>query len=383
MFRFNPKRLVEARAYNKITGEELANLIGVKKQAISQFENNKVIPLYETVSRISDALHFPIEFFYENRTAILQGNTYFRAPFSSNKRDLNSQRIKTRFVAHIYGTLARYVDFCPYNVPHIENTLDIRTLAHNLRDYWGLGQEPITDVVGLMERNGIIMSEFATDSNKIDAFFQYGEINDVPYRCVVVGTEKNSFVRRQFSCAHELGHILLHENYKDIDELNREDFRKREDEANQFAAEFLLPREAFLRDLGVYTNKLNRYVDLKRKWRVSIAAMVRRAHDLNAINDNQYQYLMRQISQNGWRTKEPLDIYLPIKHPKAIKQAINIILLNNILTGKQLLQEISNDGISLSKNIVDEVLNLDPDTIVVSDSGNEANVVPFAQLKQK
>ena len=27
----------------------------------------------------------------------------------------------------------------------------------------------------------------------------------------VLGTEKPSFARRQFSCAHELGHIVLHE----------------------------------------------------------------------------------------------------------------------------------------------------------------------------
>ena len=383
MFEFNPTRLAEARAYSKITGEELANLIGVKKQAISQFENKKATPMYETVSRISDVLHFPVEFFYENRTSVLQGNTYFRAPFSSNKRDLNSQRIKTRFVAHIYGTLARYVDFCPYNVPRIENVTDIPGLARGLRDYWGLGQEPIPDIVSLMERNGIIMSEFATDSDRIDAFFQYGEINNIPYRCVVVGTEKNSYVRRQFSCAHELGHILLHENFEDLDGLNREDFRKREDEANQFAAEFLLPREPFLIDLGIYANKLNRYVEMKRKWRVSIAAMIMRAHSLHAVSDNQYQYLMRQVSQNGWRTSEPLDLYLPIKHPKAIKQAINLILLNDVLTGKQLLQEIARDGISLSKTIVDEVLNLDPDTIAIDESEADAKIIPFAQLRDK
>lgn len=380
---FNPTRLSEARAYNKMTGEELANLIGVKKQAISQFENKKANPEYETVCKISRELHFPVEYFYEDNLCVLQGNTYFRALFSSNKRDLNSQKIKARYVAQIYESLTQYVDFSPYNVPSFEDTSDIPSIAQKLRDYWGLGQEPISDMVGLMERNGIIMSEFATDSKKIDAFSQYGEINNIPYHCVVLGTEKLSFARRQFSCAHELGHIVLHEKFEDLSGINREDFRKREDEANLFAAEFLLPKKAFLADLQVYANRLQRYVELKRKWKVSIAAMVVRAHNLKAINDSQYQYLIRQISKNNWRTNEPLDDYLTVKHPKAIKQAINLILLNDVLTGKELLKQIANTGMTLPKVVVDEVINLEPDVIVIDQTDSDSNVIQFAQLKSR
>lgn len=376
---FNPKRLYEARIYNKITGEELANQIGVKKQSISIFENGKAMPEYLTVCKISEVLHFPIDFFYENNVVFTQGNTYFRALFSSNKKDLNSQIIKAKYVAYIHRTLSRFVDFCPYNVPSISDTSSILQVAKRLRDFWGLGQEPIPDIVGLLEKNGVVISEFATDSNKIDAFNQYGEINSIPYRCIVLGTEKSSFFRRQFSCAHELGHILLHEKYEDLTEISREDFRKREDEANHFASEFLLPKDAFLRDLGDYANKLSRYVELKRKWKVSISAMIVRAHDLNAINNNQYQYLMKQMAHNGWRQTEPLDDYMPIKHPKALKQAINLILLNDVLTGSQLLREIKKDGITLSKTIIDEVLNLDPDTIV--EDVDMLTNTSFAQLK--
>ena len=381
--KFNPSRLSEARTYSKMTGEELANSIGVKKQAISQFENGKATPEYKTVERISSVLKFPVNFFYEKDVPSLQGTTYFRAPFSSNKRDLDSQKVKARYVAHFYGTLAKYVDFHPYNVPAFEDVSDVASIAQKLRNYWGLGQEPISDMVALMERNGIIMSEFATDSKQIDAFTQYNEIGPLNYYCVVLGTEKPSFVRRQFSCAHELGHILLHEKYEDKSGINREDFRKQESEANRFAAEFLMPKEAFLLDLQVSANRLNRYIELKRKWKVSISAMVMRAHDLGAITDSQYQYLMRQIAKNGWRTTEPLDDYLPMRHPKALKQAVNIIILNNVLTGKELLSEIGREGVSLSKSVVDEVLNLEPDTIVVDEPNEDSNIISFAKLKSR
>ena len=59
--KFNPSRLSEARTYSKMTGEELANAIGVKKQAISQFENGKATPEYENVERISSILNFPVD----------------------------------------------------------------------------------------------------------------------------------------------------------------------------------------------------------------------------------------------------------------------------------------------------------------------------------
>ena len=60
-----------------------------------------------------------------------------------------------------------------------------------------------------------------------------------------------------------------------------------EEEANNFAAAFLLPKESFLADVMQYPNKLEFYVELKRKWKVSISAMIIRAFKLNAITHNQ------------------------------------------------------------------------------------------------
>lgn len=72
---------------------------------------------------------------------------------------------------------------------------------------------------------------------------------------------------------------------------------------------------------------------------------------------------MRQIFRNGWRTKEPLDEYMVVKRPKALKQAINMLLLNNYLSPKQIFALFSKYKLSLPKDVVDEVLNLDPDIL--------------------
>lgn len=361
-------RLNEARLYRKMTIEELASTVGVKKQAISQFENGKASPEFNTLRAISKTLNFPIRFFIEstgNEAAV--GNTYFRAPFSSNKKDLNSQRIKAKYVAYIQNCLSEYVDFPPLNLPSFDDSFnsveDIEYIARQARDFWGLGQEPIPDMVALLERNGIIVSEFSTEGRTIDAFYQYGELFGKEYYCVVLGTDKLTFARRQFNAAHELAHILLHEKNNDIDELDRTEFRRREDEANKFASAFLLPKEAFSQDIQPYCNKLNYYVDLKRKWKVSVAAMIVRAFDLEIISPNQYQYLMRQMSRNGWRTQEPLDEYMVVKRPKALKQAINMLLLNNYLSPSQIFGLFSKYHTTLPKDVIDEVLSLESDTL--------------------
>jgi Zn-dependent peptidase ImmA (M78 family)/DNA-binding XRE family transcriptional regulator len=374
MKRFNPNRLNEARIYRKMTMEQLATAVGINKQAISQFENGKTQPEFNTLHFISRELDFPISFFNETDSKDTStGNTYFRALFSSNKMDMKSQRIKAKYVAIIQNCLSEYIDFRPLNLPKNLNIGNIEILARQVRDFWGLGQEPINDMVLLLERNGVIVSEFSTEGKKIDAFFQYGEFLAKEYYCVILGTDKLTFSRRQFSAAHELGHILMHEKLNDLDDIDRDEYKRREEEANKFASAFLLPKEAFLEDVMKYANRLNYYIELKRKWKVSISAMIMRAFDLSAITSNQYQYLMKQISRNGWRTQEPLDDVMIVKHPKAIKQAINMLILNNKLTPNQIFNLFSKYGFSFSKDVIDEVLNLEPD-VLPEEAENESHI---------
>ena len=96
------------------------------------------------------------------------------------------------------------------------------------------------------------------------------------------------------------------------EENTKAEYKYMEEQAHDFASAILVPRDAFLADVSQYPNKLDFYVELKKKWRVSISAMIIRAFRLNAITHNQYQYLMKQLSKRGWRTKEPLDDIIKI-----------------------------------------------------------------------
>lgn len=364
--------------------DELAQAVGINKQSISQFENNKTSPEPMTLKKIADALSFPYSFFAEKDETITIGNTYFRALYSSRKKDLAAQEIKAKYLARIYGALSQKIKFRPLNLPSFENTegMSIENIANYVREYWGLGDAPIPNMVSLLERNGIIVGEFATESREIDAFYQYCEFNGNPTFCVILGTDKKSYYRRQFNCAHELGHIILHERYADLHELNREDFRKREDEANAFAAAFLLPAKAFGKDVSLYPNRLSYYVELKSKWNVSMMAMIIRAHGLNYVSDNQYTYLMRQMTAREYRQVEPLDNSVTYKHPQALKQAIELLRTKANYSNSEILSLFSDADFSLSSDVIEELLNLEKGSLAESCIHNDDNnIVEISTLR--
>lgn len=363
--KINCERLKEARLFRRMTMADLAQIVGINKQAISQFENCKNSPEPMTLRRIADALRFPYSFFVEADPPSTVGNTYFRALYSSKKKDLAAQQVKAKYLAKIHSVLSLKVKFKPLNLPDFgeDEIITIEEVATRTRQHWDLGDAPIPNMVALLERNGIIVGEFATESREIDAFYQYYEEDDYPTYCVILGTDKRSFYRRQFNCAHELGHILLHERYSDLNEIDKDEFREREDEANAFAAAFLLPAQAFGNDVAAYPNRLGHYIELKKKWNVSIMAMIMRAYALGYLSANQYSYLMRQMSTRGYRQTEPLDDSIEYKHPCALKQSINLLLSKGNMSGEDIMRFFAENKFSVSANVIEELLSLDEGTL--------------------
>ena len=223
-----------------------------------------------------------------------------------------------------------------------------------------------------MEKNGFKITSFDTENSKIDAFTQMQKVNNEVKYFIALGNDKNSAVRRHFDLAHELGHIMLHEWVEDTSTISREEYKKIENQANEFAGAFLLPRRGFLNDL-IYPNNLDSYVELKQKWKVSIGAMLIRAYKLNAITYNQYQYMIKQASKRGWRTCEPLDDKIPLSKPVLAKKALEMLIENNILTKPQVVEKIHNSGISISREEIEFLLGLEND--MLKEENNNTNII--------
>lgn len=343
---FNPKRFKQARLVRGYSIVELAKLIGVSKQAVSQYELGEAIPKAVTMMAIINALGFPKTFFYRDYKEHYVGNTFFRASTSATKRLREVQYNKAQLVSYIFSYLERYIEFPKYNLP---NTLKydgqhwnrdtIEQLAEDSRVHWGLSDLPINNIVNLIERNGMLVSSFTMDAQNMDAFCQPRQGRPL----IVFGNDKQSAVRRQFDGAHEIAHLLMHKDeVYNQENLSREEFNKMEEEANRFASAFLLPARAFERSIKSTT--LESYIELKKYWRVSIGAMLYRSRDLGIINDSRYTSLVKQMSMKKIRVREPLDDVIPIPEPQILKRSIEMLLENGVKNEQQLVQEIGMSG---------------------------------------
>lgn len=376
---FNGNRLKLARIYRNYSITDFARKIDVTKQAVLQYEQNEINPKPETEFKIITTLSFPREFFYqENIENINVNNTFFRALSTTKKIDLQTQEIKTEFIVIIYNFLRKYFNYPQLNLPNIELTDEnsIEDIAMEVRNYWNLGEEPIINMVNLLENNGIIVSTLNVENKKIDAFTQEHQIDNQKQYCVILSNDKQSNARRNFDAAHELGHIILHRNIEKLEEYTDEERKELEEEANNFAAAFLLPKNAFFNDLKNPTG-LEEYKELKRKWRVSIAAMIMRARQLNRLNNTQFLDLMKLMSYKKWRKNEPLDNEWKLQEVVLFKKSIDMLKSYNVLTENQIIYEIAKIGLPMYPEELEELLDLEKGSLIDKKKKNENVVIQF------
>jgi len=364
---FNSERLREAMLFREKTKTALAEEIGVSKQYIYKLEKGYK-PSFETLINISKVLGFPRQYFFQKDTAEIQiYETFFRSSSTLTKRARDAQEERITFISKIYAVLNKYVNFPALNIPKIDVELSVEEQAKQLREYWNIGDEPIKNIIYLLESNGVIVATTKSQSGSIDGYSSQRLHNNTKYSIVVLEDDSKPFVRRQFSAAHELGHIINHHDMKYI--FERDEEREIENTANDFASAFLLPKKAFLADLE-YPKELSAYVNLKKKWNVSISAMIRRAKDLERISQNTYVSLNKRININNWRKIEPLDLEIPIKDPSSLRKSVELLLSEKIFTAKTLLQEFEENGLKLTVEMIEELLNLEEGTLQYQETEN-------------
>ncbi|MBX4266483.1 XRE family transcriptional regulator [Clostridium estertheticum] len=382
---FNGERLKSARVYRGLTVAELAEKLELQRQTVSMYENNKLNnPELTTIANMSRVLGFPKKFFLENDESILKnGSTYFRALLTTSKKYRNEQIQKVDFIARIYRYLNDYIEFPLTNLPQ-ENYESSEAAAISLRKFWNLGDKPVDNIIYLVEENGILVTMFDTNTGDIDAFSQLITVDKLETYLIGCSRNKGTAARIHFDVAHELGHILLHEWSEDIETLSKDEFKEKEKEANAFASAFLLPRNAFIKDVGVYADNLAYYVELKKKWKVSISAMIRRSYNLGLIDSSIYQQLMRTMQKRGIKKKEPLDDNLYTAPPSVLRTSVQMLLEEGVLTTKEFIDELSQDyGLSLESCEIENLLDLPKDTLKVVNVSPVHNLVIKSRLIDK
>lgn len=191
----------------------------------------------------------------------------------------------------------------PFVVPEYDVAPD--DAATLVRSLWRLPNGPIHNLVETLERAGVVVvvESFGTDRVAGLSMLTGG-------RPVMVANADCPWDRIRFTLAHELGHMVLHRHF--LDEYV-------EEEANQFAAAFLMPAQ----DIAPYFARTKQItvgylLALKTQWGTAASALLRRARDLGRINEKQYSRLIRQMSGSGLLRREPNQV--PAETPALVKE---------------------------------------------------------------
>lgn len=355
-----PDRIREARLTRGYSLVELASLMDniITKQAINQYELGQVTPSPEKVEILANVLDFPYGYFYKPINYSLNKPIFFRKFKTSQNKERLMIESRMKLVIEILEYLEKFIKFSEPKVIRKQiiksyTKEEIEQVALEVRESWGIGLGPISDINLLLENNGIVISKATLGSRKMDACS-----NDYLNRPLFfLSEDKSSAVRSRFDAAHELGHIVLHSVWVKSGYIDDKEHHDRlEDEANQFASAFLMPDKSFAKE--IFSTSIDSLITLKNRWKVSIGAMIRRGYDLEIFSKNQYEYLIRQYSARGFRLREPLDNSIPIEKTRTLNKAINLLLSHKVQTVEQIL-----DALQLSANEIEILCNLTKGTL--------------------
>ena len=316
--RYAPHRLRMARDLAGVSQGILGEAAGVSVASVSLYERGGAIPSDATLATFAARLDVGIEFFFSSTTS---PNTpaFFRSLRTTRSVDRRRARHKIEVIYELVKALETEVRLPEHNVPAypvgVTQEGGPEQAARRTRQDWSLPPGPIANVVRSVERHGVIVAQPQEDNPRIDAY----SVNFPDRPIIAMSLAKGKHDRCRFDVAHELGHLVMHDSSDAAS-------RRVEQQAHQFAAEYLMPRKDIYGDLRS-AEAMSALLHLKRKWRVSLAALIRRRYDLKIIDKSRYTNYMKTISARGWRRNEPVDLGKP-EEPILLSKAMRLANLN-------------------------------------------------------
>lgn len=317
---FNPSRLKLARVRRKLTLKALAELVDLTPRRVAEYEKDYCAstPPEKLIEAYEEALQYPKNFFLKETDVELV------EPESVSFRSLKSMKASNQHAAIGAGSLglmlSEYLE-SRFNLPPVDlpdlRGLEPEAAAEELRELWGLGSHSINNMVHLLEKHGVKVFSLAENTQTVDAFSFWKE--DKAF--VFLNTQKSG-ERSRMDAAHELGHLVLHRHGipqgKDV-----------EQEADRFAAFFLMPRRTVL-SIADRSLTVDDIIRLKSLWKTSAFSVIMQLRSIDAITEWHHRSLIIEASKRGLRTKEI----------EGIERETTKLL-------DMLLEQLKNDGISL------------------------------------
>jgi Zn-dependent peptidase ImmA (M78 family)/transcriptional regulator with XRE-family HTH domain len=315
---FEPSRLTQARVLAELTKAELAEAVHVSAAAIGQYESGATTPRSELLPILARELKVPIEFFATGRPLgrLDAADAHFRSLRSTRAKDRAKAATHAEQVWELTYALEKRVRLPDVFLPEMPEGSTPTEAAQVLRQVWNVGPGPMAHIVATIEAHGIVVTLIPLTNDAITRVDAYS--TDALGRPLIVVTPERaaSIYRYRFTCAHELGHLLLHSNALPGD-------RQQEREADEFAAELLTPR-AQIEPLLPRTIRMAVLENLSTAWGVSVESLIRRMGELSVVSEASVRRAYQRLhAMADFRRDEPIATYRG-EVPSLLKEALTL-----------------------------------------------------------
>jgi Zn-dependent peptidase ImmA (M78 family)/transcriptional regulator with XRE-family HTH domain len=281
----------------RLSQERLAEMAGVTRQSINNYEKGKTLPDSKTLSSLAYVLGVSLD-------DLLRPEGEDQLQFRFRARESFGK--SPQFVAQVHNLLATYTQleqavglhpYAPESTPcdKVEgNEKYIQEIASQFRHRIGLGDAPIANLFEAVEGVGLKVLRYPIAAEK---FFGLGACSANSGAFILINS--NVTIERQiFTLAHEIGHLIFHRGeYQDTlkEEGTKEEEKPREEVANYFAGHLLVCQPEFE---DAYRRFNKDILKLKIHFRVSYQTILRRLADMKLIDYGKEIAKIRTIYKN-------------------------------------------------------------------------------------
>jgi Zn-dependent peptidase ImmA (M78 family)/transcriptional regulator with XRE-family HTH domain len=347
---FDGARLTLARQLAGLRKSDLAELLDMSPTAVAGWESGAKRPTAVTVARLALSLGVDPGFFAmrPDDVAALSSTPHFRSLRSTTQLARDQAFAYGQLAVDIATSLEKHVECPDADVPSFPVPIDAGDLAvggpdvggpdvggpdvggpdvggpdvggperaaQHVRRCWGMSAGPAPHLVRLLENHGVLVVFSPPQAASVDAYSFDSRLRPV----VVLNPVKRDYYRQRFDVAHELGHLVMHTDAEPGG-------RTVEDQANRFAAEFLMPAAEIRDELPTAMNAAawQSLARCKERWGSSIQALLYRARRLGALTEVSYRNAMATLTSRGWRRSEP-GLITVLEQPSMLPRALELL----------------------------------------------------------
>jgi Zn-dependent peptidase ImmA (M78 family)/transcriptional regulator with XRE-family HTH domain len=321
---FDGARLTIGRQLAGLHKSDLAALVAMTPTAVAAWESGAKRPAPATVARLALSLGVEPGFFAmrPDDIAAQSSQPHFRSLRSTTQLARDQASGYGQLAVDIARSLEKHVEYPEPDRPAFPvrpgggpGTGGPELAARHVRRQWGIPSGPAPHLIRLLENHGVLVVFSPPQTASVDAYSFDSRLRPV----VVLNPVKHDYYRQRFDVAHELGHLVMHAGAEPGGHAV-------EDQANQFAAEFLMPAAGIRSSLPTAMSAAawQALARLKEHWGVSLQALLYRARRLGTLTEVSYRNAMSTLTARGWRRGEP-GLVTVLEQPSMLPRALELL----------------------------------------------------------